>query len=229
MMNTEKFYQWDINQRLVIEDANIKEVHFSNVLTPTAIVMKVYEADGKRYVDVPDELLTQPYTISAYASCGICVEFDNEYEVIKRAKPDDYNSPSVICGSFVCSKSKANVVVEHNMNKQPTKIIFYAEEASDEPNTANAFTSYTEVLKAEATLKEDGTYSVISTYCSTSRFGYYTNKSSSTAMSYKVLRQLLDSKSGGISVYNIKDITTTTFTTPYYLLEGMTYYWIAFR
>ena len=39
----EYFYQWDLNQKLIVEDDSINEVHFSN------------RTDGWSEIDVPDE------------------------------------------------------------------------------------------------------------------------------------------------------------------------------
>ena len=83
------FYQWDINQKIKVNEAAIKEIHYDNG-TGTALVCSVYDYNGQRVADVPNILLTNYWAIKVYAYCGECVRFENIYEVKKRSKPDDY-------------------------------------------------------------------------------------------------------------------------------------------
>ena len=219
-MNTEKFYQWDINQRLVIEDANIKEVHFSNVLTPTAIVMKVYEEDGKRYVSVPQMLLEQPYNISAYASCGECVEFDNEYEVVKRAKPENYDASAYSATGIY--KMGDSTVIKHNLGVMPKHIVLYAEDTAVAPsNIEEIYQTYKEVLHTSAIKNEDDTYTTKATALSYQRFEYYAS-ASATTKSTRMIQRI--SKTTGLKIVNI---TNNTFTIPEDCYNSLTTYrWI---
>jgi hypothetical protein len=85
------FYQWDLEQKLEIEDRTITEVHFNNAADTEALVCEVYEQDGKKLVNVPNILLQQALDIRAYAYCGNCYTKQCErYKVIARAKPTDY-------------------------------------------------------------------------------------------------------------------------------------------
>ena len=88
------FYQWDLNQRLIVNDTVHNQVHFSNSDDPIALVMEVYEEDGVRYVNVPNILLQTPSRITAY----LCNSDNSEshthvvskFAVKKRPKPADY-------------------------------------------------------------------------------------------------------------------------------------------
>lgn len=84
------FYQWDINQRLIIEDASINEVHFSNRTSDYALVCEVYEENGLRLVDVPNILLQDDWTIRVYAYCANYTKIEENFIVFTRSKPADY-------------------------------------------------------------------------------------------------------------------------------------------
>ncbi|MBO5062894.1 MAG: hypothetical protein J6C08_00210 [Campylobacter sp.] len=90
----DSFYQWDSNQKLVIDSNTSCEVHFSNLLSAEALVCVSYELDGLTVVDVPNILLTEALDIKAYmvvengGSCETC--HTKVFNVIKRDKPADY-------------------------------------------------------------------------------------------------------------------------------------------
>lgn len=88
------FYQWDLNQKLIVNNTPCKEVHFSNTLSKEALICITYELDGLTVVDVPNILLTEAFDIKAYivveddAGCRTCA--NGVFEVLKREKPTDY-------------------------------------------------------------------------------------------------------------------------------------------
>ena len=84
------FYQWDKNRKLIIEDENIKEVHFCNRTDDIALMCKVYEQNGLRLVDVPNRLLTDIWDIKVYASDGDNTRYYDTIKIIERKKPSDY-------------------------------------------------------------------------------------------------------------------------------------------
>ena len=84
------FYQWDLNQRLVIDNPSIIEVHYTNALTSPALVCEVYEEDGIRYANVPNILLQTDWTIKAYGCCDDYVIEAETFIVNTREKPADY-------------------------------------------------------------------------------------------------------------------------------------------
>lgn len=84
------FYQWDINQRLIIEDASITEVHFCNRTSDCSLICEVYEEGGKRLVDVPNILLQDNWTIRVYAYCANYTKIEEKFIVFSRTKPADY-------------------------------------------------------------------------------------------------------------------------------------------
>lgn len=84
------FYQWDVGQRLIVEHDDVVEVAFDNSQTSPALVCTVYQESGIRYVDVPNILLQQPFTLRVYGCCGECVRAANVFKVIPRERPSDY-------------------------------------------------------------------------------------------------------------------------------------------
>ena len=84
------FYQWDLNQRLVIDNPSIIEVHYTNALTSPALVCEVYEENGIRYANVPNILLQTDWTIKAYGCCDDYVIEAETFIVNTREKPADY-------------------------------------------------------------------------------------------------------------------------------------------
>ena len=84
------FYQWDVNQRLEVENPDVQEVHFTNAVTSPALVCAVYEENGVRYANVPNILLQQYWPIQAYGGCGSRVRDICVCKIIRRERPADY-------------------------------------------------------------------------------------------------------------------------------------------
>ena len=92
--NRKSFFQWDLNQKLIVNSPICSEVHFSNILSNEALVCRAYKLDGMIVVDVPNILLTEALDIKAYIvaedeqGCRTCNT--GTFEVVKRDKPADY-------------------------------------------------------------------------------------------------------------------------------------------
>jgi hypothetical protein len=86
----EEFFQWDMNQRLIVSDPTIDEVHFCNRTDECSLVCKVYDEGGARLVDVPSILLQTDWTIRAYAYCTNHTIQEKKFKVRARTKPADY-------------------------------------------------------------------------------------------------------------------------------------------
>ena len=54
----EQFWQWDINQKLIVEDATIKEVHFCNRSNECALTVEV--KDGIELIDYSNVVKLHP-------------------------------------------------------------------------------------------------------------------------------------------------------------------------
>lgn len=95
---TDNVYQWDLNHELLIQGVTVRTnaptVHFCNKKSESAIVVQSELVDGDIKVQVPNQLLEEPYNIIAY----IHIYDDNNARtieivnipLIKRVKPDDY-------------------------------------------------------------------------------------------------------------------------------------------
>lgn len=86
----ECFYQWDSEQRLIISDSSITEVHFCNKTDECSLVCEVYAEDGKRLVNVPNILLQENWRINVYAFRPCATKASAIFKVIPRSKPEDY-------------------------------------------------------------------------------------------------------------------------------------------
>lgn len=91
--NRTHLWQWDADQLLVVERADVAEVHFRDLAGDTAMVLDVTETDGNRVVQIPNILLQQARTIDAYACRVVNGQTTLEHvpiEVMARQRPSDY-------------------------------------------------------------------------------------------------------------------------------------------
>ena len=86
----ETFYQWDINQKLIVTDDSITEVHFSNRTDNLSLVRDIYNEGDLRVVFVPNVLLQTNWPIKVYAYRKDHTEVSQTFRVIEKAKPQDY-------------------------------------------------------------------------------------------------------------------------------------------
>ena len=86
----EKFYQWDLDRKLIVEDASVTEVHFCNRTDSCSLVCETYVEDGLTLANVPNVLLTTDWKIHVYAYDGKHTKHEACYEVVSRTKPSDY-------------------------------------------------------------------------------------------------------------------------------------------
>lgn len=111
------FFQWDIGQRLIVEDPEMDKVHFCNKTGECSLVCEVYEEDGLRLVNVPNILLQVPYMIRVY---GCLVEGEDSYfaknvqifKVIARTKPEDYVYTEEELKNFNSIEERINIRLE---------------------------------------------------------------------------------------------------------------------
>lgn len=82
----DRFYQWDLNQHLVVENESIKQLHFTNALITEALITEVIDGVAA----VPNILLQTDWDIVVYGTCGECVRDTAKFKVEPRIKPSDY-------------------------------------------------------------------------------------------------------------------------------------------
>ena len=83
------FWQWDLDCKLIVEDASIKQVHFCNRSSECSLVCLIYEENGQFLVNVPNILLQSDRDIHAYAYDGV-TKYEACLKVYARCKPADY-------------------------------------------------------------------------------------------------------------------------------------------
>lgn len=86
----EHFFQWDLNQKLIVEDATVVEVHFCNKTDDCSLVCEVYEEAGLRVANVPNIILQDSWDIRVYAFTGEATKVEQRFKVIARTRPADY-------------------------------------------------------------------------------------------------------------------------------------------
>lgn len=86
----QKFYQWDADRKLIVDDNTINEVHFCNRTDECSLVCEVYDLDGKRVVNVPNVLLQTDWRINVYGYDKNYTKHNEVFEVVRRSKPADY-------------------------------------------------------------------------------------------------------------------------------------------
>lgn len=84
-----RFYQWDTNRRLIVEDSKIEQVHFCNTTDECSLVAEVYAENGKRFVNVPNILLQDTWPIRVYGYDSYTKHYA-VFNIIARTKPADY-------------------------------------------------------------------------------------------------------------------------------------------
>ena len=84
------FYQWDIDRKLIVDDATITQVHFCNRTSDCSLVCDVYTEDGQRLVNVPDIILQNNWDINVYAYDSNYTKHSTRFRVIARSKPENY-------------------------------------------------------------------------------------------------------------------------------------------
>lgn len=80
------FYRWDLDQKIVVNDPAIDEVHFCNGTSDKSLVTVV--KDGR--ADVPNILLQTAGKVKVYGYSVNHTRVEKIYEVKDRTKPEDY-------------------------------------------------------------------------------------------------------------------------------------------
>lgn len=88
------FYQWDLNQRLIVDDPNICEVNFCNGTLDCTLACGIYKENGLLLVDVPNCLLQSALPIMVFTmvknSDQTYTSRKQRFLVVRRTKPEDY-------------------------------------------------------------------------------------------------------------------------------------------
>ena len=87
----DELFQWDINRQIIVSDASIDAVHYSNRTDVSALVVEVKEKNGLRVADIPNILLQESWDINVYGYCdGYYTKQAARIKVNPRTKPESY-------------------------------------------------------------------------------------------------------------------------------------------
>lgn len=87
----DELFQWDINRQIIVSDASIDAVHFSNRTDNFSLVVEVKEENGLRVADIPNILLQESWDINVYGYCnGYYTKQAARIKVNPRTKPESY-------------------------------------------------------------------------------------------------------------------------------------------
>ncbi len=87
------FFQWDTDQKLIVEDTFTTELHLTNEALDNAIVVECYEDNGIKLCDIPNSLLQTSGILTVYAFTNENGNYTKEkfrFFVYERKKPDNY-------------------------------------------------------------------------------------------------------------------------------------------
>ena len=86
----DKFYQWDLDRQLIIDDPTVTQVHFCNRTDDLSLVCEVYQQDGLNLVNVPNILLQEDWRINVYAYDVNYTKYNETFDVERKSKPENY-------------------------------------------------------------------------------------------------------------------------------------------
>lgn len=86
----ESFYQWDLDRKLIVNDATINQVHFCNRMNNCSLKRNVYEVNGMFLVDVPNVVLQESYKLNVYGYDKNYTKHSDSFKILPRSKPEDY-------------------------------------------------------------------------------------------------------------------------------------------
>lgn len=112
----EHLWQWDSNQRVMVEDNTISQVHFCNRTTPNSLVVETYIEDGELFANIPNILLQDNWDICVYAYCDCFTKVEERLKVKARSKPSDYVYTETEIVNYQTLLDKMNTI-EENIGK----------------------------------------------------------------------------------------------------------------
>lgn len=106
----DKFFQWDLDRKLIVEDRSIAAAHFCNRTGTCSLSCDCYEEGGKWLVDVPNVCLQDSYRLKVYGFCENKYTMEvAHFDVVARTKPEDYvyTEEEVACWEELDERIKA--------------------------------------------------------------------------------------------------------------------------
>lgn len=155
--NKPHLYQWDINQKVIIDDAIVTQVHYDNG-TGTVFICEPYEYNGVTVADVPNVLLHTYLAIKVYAVCDECVRYERVIQVERRTKPSDYVYTETEVFKYENLESRIDEIEKNGISQDAinTAVSLYMDENPIDINGLIT-TDETLTLSAEGQLKVNTT------------------------------------------------------------------------
>lgn len=110
----EYFYQWDLNQKIIVDDPTITELHFCNRTDFSTLVVPV--KDG--LADVPNILLQEGFDFRVLGFDGNITKGDRIFKVKRRHKPADYAYVETEVKSYEYLEKKLNEIEEQGWSDE---------------------------------------------------------------------------------------------------------------
>lgn len=155
--NKPHLYQWDINQKVIIDDAIVTQVHYDNG-TGTVFICEPYEYNGVTVADVPNVLLHTYLAIKVYAVCDECVRYERVIQVERRTKPSDYVYTETEVFKYETLEKRVEEIEKNGVNEELVSNAV-KDYLNENPVRINDILTTDETL----TLTADGTLSVNTT------------------------------------------------------------------
>ena len=118
----DKFYQWDLDRKIIVNDNTIKQVHFCNRTDDCSLVVETYELDGLTVADVPNVLLQTNWKINVYGYTGDYTKHSTTFEVVGRTKPTDYVYTETETMNWQKINEEVNTTINEALAEVDTKI-----------------------------------------------------------------------------------------------------------
>ena len=161
----EHLYQWDLDRYIIVNDANICEVHFCNRTSDCSLVVEV--KDG--LAAIPNILLQDARPIRAYAYCDDKYTLtESQFTVKSRTRPSDYVYTETEVKRYDSLEERITYLEEHPVSEEvvansvkqylednPIEIDLSGKADVEHTHTINEIIDYTEPDLSEYAKKED--------------------------------------------------------------------------
>ena len=133
----EHLWQWDSNRKVIVNDPNIKQVHFSNYVDPVAYVVEVKNG----LADIPNILLQDIFNIVCYGYIDEYTKVEQTFTVTPRNKPTDYVYTETEIRSYEYLEKKLDEIEKQGFSEE---------------TVAKAVQHYFELYPVELKVVDDG-------------------------------------------------------------------------
>ena len=142
----EHFYQWDSNQKVIIDEPTATEVHYCNRTDDCSLVCEIYEEGGLRVANVPNILLQNDWDIRVYIYCSDYTKIEKRFSVVRRSKPADYVYTETELKNYNTLENRVYALEDEDIKLN--RRIDEAEAIAKGAASGKVYNSYSEMVKA---------------------------------------------------------------------------------